>query len=168
MEKKKLQLNEFAIEITRKCNMKCAHCLRGEAQKRNIHKKYITKVLEDISSIGSLTITGGEPTLNIPAIRFILEELKRLEIPVSNFYIVVNGRKSCQSLEFIQLLIEMYMYQGCKDEYLSMIQMSNDKYHSHPNEQRESKEFLSMLSFFHVGMMNIKCLISFQREEDMK
>lgn len=87
-------------------------------------------------------------TLNIPAIRFILEELKRLEIPVSNFYIVVNGRKSCQSLEFIQLLIEMYMYQGCKDEYLSMIQMSNDKYHSHPNEQRESKEFLSMLSFF--------------------
>lgn len=43
MEKKKLQLNEFAIEITRKCNMKCAHCLRGEAQKRNIHKKYITK-----------------------------------------------------------------------------------------------------------------------------
>lgn len=125
MEKKKLQLNEFAIEITRKCNMKCAHCLRGEAQKRNIHKKYITKVLEDISSIGSLTITGGEPTLNIPAIRFILEELKRLEIPVSNFYIVVNDRKSCQSLEFIQLLIEMYMYQGCKDEYLSMIQMSN-------------------------------------------
>ena len=65
MEKKKLQLNEFAIEITRKCNMKCAHCLRGEAQKRNIHKKYITKVLEDISSIGSLTITGGEPTLNM-------------------------------------------------------------------------------------------------------
>lgn len=34
MEKKKLQLNEFAIEITRKCNMKCAHCLRGEAQKK--------------------------------------------------------------------------------------------------------------------------------------
>lgn len=49
MEKKKLQLNEFAIEITRKCNMKCAHCLRGEAQKRNIHKKYITKVLCDYS-----------------------------------------------------------------------------------------------------------------------
>lgn len=148
MEKKKLQLNEFAIEITRKCNMKCAHCLRGEAQKRDIHKKYITKALEDISSIGTLTITGGEPTLNIPAIRFILEELKRLEIPVSNFYIVVNGRKTCQSVDFLHLLIEMYMYQDYKDEYLSMIQMSNDKYHSHPNEQRESKEFLSMLSFF--------------------
>ena len=43
-QKKKLRLNEFAIEITRKCNMKCAHCLRGEAQKRDIHKKYITKV----------------------------------------------------------------------------------------------------------------------------
>lgn len=128
MEKKKLQLNEFAIEITRKCNMKCAHCLRGEAQKRNIHKKYITKVLEDINSIGSLTITGGEPTLNIPAIRFILKELKRLEIPVNNFYIVVNGRKTCQSVDFLHLLIEMYMYQDYKDEYLPMIQMSNDKF----------------------------------------
>ena len=148
MEKKKLQLNEFAIEITRKCNMKCAHCLRGEAQKRNIHKAYITKVLEDISSIGSLTITGGEPTLNIPAIRFILEELKRLKISVSNFYIVVNGRKSCQSLEFLHLLIEMYMYQNYKDECLSMIQLSNDTYHTHPKEQKDSIQFLSMLSFF--------------------
>lgn len=148
MEKKKLQLNEFAIEITRKCNMKCAHCLRGDAQKRDIHKEYITKTLEDVSSIGSLTITGGEPTLNIPAIRFILDELKRLEIPVGYFYMVVNGRKTCQSIEFLHLLIEMYMYQDEKDECLPMIQMSNDKYHSHPNEQKESKEFLSMLSFF--------------------
>lgn len=148
MEKKRLHLNEFVIEITRKCNMKCAHCLRGDAQKRDIHKEYITKVLEDVSSIGSLTITGGEPTLNIPAIRFILDELKRLEIPVSYFYMVVNGRKTCQSIEFLHLLIEMYMYQDEKDECLPMIQMSNDKYHSHPNEQKESKEFLSMLSFF--------------------
>lgn len=111
-------------------------------------KSILQKVLEDINSIGSLTITGGEPTLNIPAIRFILEELKRLEIPVNNFYIVVNGRKTCQSVDFLHLLIEMYMYQDYKDEYLPMIQMSNDKYHSHPDEQRESKEFLSMLSFF--------------------
>lgn len=148
MEKKKLHLNEFVIEITRKCNMKCAHCLRGDAQKRDIHKEYITKTLEDVSSIGSLTITGGEPTLNIPAIRFILDELKRLEIPVGYFYMVVNGRKTCQSIEFLHLLIEMYMYQDEKDECLPMIQMSNDKYHSHPNEQKESKEFLSMLSFF--------------------
>ena len=128
--------------------MKCAHCLRGDAQKRDIHKEYITKTLEDVSSIGSLTITGGEPTLNIPAIRFILNELKRLEIPVGYFYMVVNGRKTCQSIEFLHLLIEMYMYQDEKDECLPMIQMSNDKYHSHPNEQKESKEFLSMLSFF--------------------
>ena len=76
--------------------------------------------------------------MNIPAIRFILEELKRLEIPVNNFYIVVNGRKTCQSVEFLHLLIDMYMYQDYKDEYLPMIQMSNDKYHSHPDEQRES------------------------------
>lgn len=159
MEKKKLILNELAIEVTRKCNMKCAHCLRGEAQKRNIHKAYITKALQDISSIGSLTITGGEPTLNIPAIRFILEELK---ISVSNFYIVVNGRKSCQSLEFIHLLIEMYMYQNYKDECLSMIQLSNDSYHTYPKEQKESIQFLSMLSFFSLrnDEYNVRNIIS--------
>lgn len=162
MEKKKLILNELAIEVTRKCNMKCAHCLRGEAQKRNIHKAYITKALQDISSIGSLTITGGEPTLNIPAIRFILEELKRLKISVSNFYIVVNGRKSCQSLEFIHLLIEMYMYQNYKDECLSMIQLSNDSYHTYPKEQKESIQFLSMLSFFSLrnDEYNVRNIIS--------
>lgn len=43
----------------------------------------------------------------------------------------------------------MYINQDYKDEYLPMIQMSNDKYHSHPEKaKRKQRVSFSLLSFF--------------------
>lgn len=33
--KSKVIFKSFCFEITRKCNMKCLHCMRGEAQDLN-------------------------------------------------------------------------------------------------------------------------------------
>lgn len=153
--KKEIYLNEFCIEITRKCNMKCEHCLRGNAQNVNIKNEYITNVLKDVTSIGSLTITGGEPSLNVPAIQFILDELKRLNILVDNFYIVTNGRKTSYSEKFLHTLLELYYYQQLGiDDIGSMVQISKDNYHTHKEEQKESIKRLSAFSFFSVRETN--------------
>ena len=37
--RKPVELNSMAIEVTRRCNMACPHCLRGEAQGINIDTK---------------------------------------------------------------------------------------------------------------------------------
>lgn len=89
-----ITLDTLIIEVTRKCNMQCDHCLRGEAQRSNIDHSYITSLLENVSYISSLTFSGGEPSLNVKAIQFTLQELVRLNIPVNNFYIVTNGSKT--------------------------------------------------------------------------
>lgn len=159
----KLQLSEFCIEVTRKCNMKCEHCLRGDAEEIHIDNKYITKALENVESIGSLTFTGGEPSLNIDAMQFTLDELKRLDITVSNFYIVLNGRKSCQNEKMLLLLLHLYQYQEYEcDGIGSMVQISKDEYHSHPKEQKNSISYLSALSFFSVkeNKYNIDNIVS--------
>lgn len=82
--------NNVVIEITRRCNMCCAHCLRGDAENVDIQEKYIDAFLDSFEKgayISSLTFTGGEISLNIPAIRYTLKAVKERGIAVGSFYI---------------------------------------------------------------------------------
>lgn len=81
--------NNVFIEVTRRCNMCCAHCLRGDAESIDIQEKYIDAFLDNFEKgayISSLTFTGGEISLNIPAIRYTLKAVKERGIAVGSFY----------------------------------------------------------------------------------
>lgn len=150
MTQQKYSINELMVEITRKCNMSCGHCLRGAAQNVNIKPEFITAMLEQVYQVSTLTITGGEPSLNVKGIRFLLSELKRLDVHVGAFYIVTNGSKSSISPEFMQVCMELYQYQELRGEWaenIKMLQMSDDYFHDQ-DLHREVKETLSMFSFF--------------------
>ena len=90
------------IEVTRRCNMCCAHCLRGDAQNVDIMPEYIDKSFEKFrpgTSISSITFTGGEITLNLAAIWYTLEVVKRRNISVYDFYMVTNGKDASKMPE---------------------------------------------------------------------
>ncbi|WP_242052476.1 radical SAM protein [Dysgonomonas sp. GY75] len=129
----KLRLNTLSIEVTRRCNMSCGHCMRGDAQDMDIRHKDIRNVLKHIRSIGYFNITGGELSLNVKAIRYILKQVKRFEIEVYHFYIVTNGSESSLSAGFINTCCSLYDYQQEKDMRgsLRMLEMSDDRYHDH-------------------------------------
>ena len=40
------------FEVTRRCNLSCEHCLRGDAQNLDMTKETVDKVLDHIESIG--------------------------------------------------------------------------------------------------------------------
>lgn len=40
-------LNNIAIEVTRKCNAKCSHCMRGESQNIDTTKEIIDSILNN-------------------------------------------------------------------------------------------------------------------------
>lgn len=69
-----MQINVYnlVIEVTRRCNMCCTHCLRGDAQDLDISDEVLETVARNIQP-SSVTFTGGEPSLNIAA-----QELKTL------------------------------------------------------------------------------------------
>lgn len=90
---KKVSVENLIIEITRKCNMSCRMCLRGDNEDVNIKTEYIDTLLKRISSIGTIQFTGGEPSENVDAMNYALYRCKQLEIPVYAFYVVTNGKE---------------------------------------------------------------------------
>ena len=54
---------ELYLELTRRCNKKCAYCARGDAQNVTMTKEIIDRLFDDIDTCISFYLTGGEPLL---------------------------------------------------------------------------------------------------------
>lgn len=137
----KISVDNLIIETTRRCNMRCKHCLRGEAQKKDIDLFIIDQALMQIDNIYSLTFTGGEPSMNVPAINHTLEKCRELSIGIGSFYIATNGKNISE--EFVLTCLRLYSYSEEKD--MCQVSYSNDQYHTGGKDT----ELLSGLSFFH-------------------
>lgn len=142
----KLHCDNLVFEVTRRCNMNCGHCMRGKAQCKDISKDVIDKTLDSVESIQSLLFTGGEISLNLNAIKYILEACKKRNIMVYNFYAVTNGKVVTN--DFIMTMCEWYLYTGdCggEPEY-SGIALSHDIFHEDIPDENINR--LRCLSFF--------------------
>jgi len=87
----KVVLNQLTVEVTRRCNMACGHCLRGDAENVDLTGMDIDSVLDQTEAIGRLILTGGEPTLNMGAIQHIANGIARRGIPLMRVQIITNG-----------------------------------------------------------------------------
>ena len=124
----KMIADNLAIEVTRNCNLSCAHCLRGEPESKRMAKKTLCTGLSVFDRINTIVFTGGEPTLNLTAIENALEICKELRVSVGNFYIVTNGKMDHRTLlRLIRVCNKWYDY--CDDNELSALTMSRDKFH---------------------------------------
>lgn len=87
-------LEAVALETTRRCNMKCEHCMRGESQNIDMPKEYIDALLDnsDISRIGQICFSGGEPTLNPEIIVYTINKIISNNIDVRSIVMVTNGK----------------------------------------------------------------------------
>lgn len=121
----KYNFENLIFEITRKCNMKCAHCLRGNAQNKNMSKETMLQSLRGISYISTVTFGGGEPTLNLDMIWYFIECCRMLDIEVGNFYIVTNGKSYHRELEDVCDAL----YNFCTDNEISGLTVSDDEFH---------------------------------------
>lgn len=94
----KLVLNFLAFEITRRCNIKCGHCMRGDAQNINISKEYINNFFNTSNNhfifklIDNICFTGGEPTLYPEIIIYTINKIIDENIPVKNISMATNGQ----------------------------------------------------------------------------
>lgn len=64
----------LTIEVTRRCNMACKHCLRGDAQNLTISKEIIDKIFTDTEDCFQLYIAGGEPLLELDLLKYLLDK----------------------------------------------------------------------------------------------
>lgn len=122
----KLTVDTICVETTRRCNMQCAHCMRGEAQNKNLLPDAVDFLFERVNQINTIVPTGGEPTLNPDALREITNAIHKHHVYVSGVYLVTNGLVVTDHFlkEFMNLLLATDM-----DEYSSGLALSQDIFH---------------------------------------
>ena len=136
-----MDLHNLIIETTRRCNMKCDHCLRGPAQDIAMTQEVITPFFRDVDSIDVLTFTGGEPSLpsGVMAMNLILDTIVDKSIMIQSFFIATNGKR--WSNAFVKFIYRIYSY--CEENDTSGIKISGDQFHStHRNERNEFQDRL--------------------------
>lgn len=106
--------------------MSCPHCLRGQAENKNIDINLFRKFIElnGIDSISCLSITGGEPMLNPSAIVRIAHVIHEQEIDLFGFFLATNGtvfhNKVIESLAMFRHMVdedEMFILTVSKDNF---------------------------------------------------
>lgn len=156
----KIYWDNFGIEVTRKCNMSCAHCMRGDAQNKDINLDWVDEVLRNTAFIGKIHFTGGEPTLNWKAIKETLKIAKKYNIPILYFDVVTNGKNI--SDEFVKTAIEWYNY--CKNynkrqDIPIQVLLTIDDFHSFISNEDINK--LKKIPCFDTRITDFKNKINF-------
>lgn len=137
MNKGKTKTRNLVIEITRRCNMSCDHCLRGDPENVVIEKRHIDKLFSELSHVSDLTITGGEPSLHPEMIDYIVESAEKHGVSIDNFYMVTNAKKV--SDHFLKAIIGLYAYCGYMEEGIGGLSISGDGYHDELNKDNVRK-----------------------------
>ena len=139
-----INISELVIEVTRRCNMECLHCLRGDAQNLDFKIEYLDHLIKaGVTNINTVTLSGGEPTLALGIIYDIRNYLMAKNISVGGFYVAING--SNIGADFIREMMEWYLF--CDDNEASQVQWSNDEYHDENLVDEHGIELLSTLKF---------------------
>lgn len=128
----KLAFNDLSIEITRRCNLSCQHCMRGEAENLDMSNEVIDQLLDRTTEIGYLGFTGGEPLLNLDGIEYFLNKMKQNNIPLKKLEIVTNG--TILSERFANILKDFYRWidqhsDGNNYKVWIRLGVSRDDYH---------------------------------------
>lgn len=121
----KIGVRSLILEVTRRCNMCCDHCLRGDAQNLDMEKQTVDALLEQVGSIGTITFSGGEPSLNIPLIRYFFERAREFGVMPYAFYVVTNGKEN--QMDLATALLEVYPEME-EPEYCG-VSLSVDQFH---------------------------------------
>lgn len=141
------------LELTRKCNLKCLHCMKGEAQEIDMEYRYIDSIFEQINVVYKLSLAGGEITLALDKMRYVLESCKRHDVYIEKLYLVTNG--IIMSEEFLNIWDDFLSYVQLPKE--SRIVISSDKYHR-MSSGMSNNEFKKHCSFYRRGKKNVVLL----------
>ena len=118
----------MVIEVTRMCQLKCQHCLRGTAQNKIASLEDVDTLMSKTEHISTLTFTGGEPALVPDMIEGIRYMAQKNKTEIGNFYVATSTVAPEESFkEFIVACLEFHLF--CTDNEISQINWSNDSFH---------------------------------------
>lgn len=121
---KKYSLHNLSVEITRRCNKNCLHCMRGDAQNVTITEDIIDRVIADIPDVTRLVLAGGEALLELDKIAYLLDRIASSSWNLKLIEITTNGT-ICD-----KRIVDIFeAFCAKKTECVAAIRISNDSFH---------------------------------------
>lgn len=117
-----MELMNLGFNITKQCNLDCAHCLCGEPKNEFITKEVVDCALVGMEKVGEIYLTGGEPFLKPDLIYMTSEELKSKKVDVKGISITTNATIFNQDIKDALL----YLFDGVADP---RVFVSMDRFH---------------------------------------
>lgn len=109
----------IGIEVSRKCNLDCTHCMRGESENLSIDREVLNKFFDEVKSANKLVISGGEPFMCYDEIKDLVEIIELKNVLISKVIIVTNGT-----------IYDEKIYKLLKEHFSNIsINISLDDYH---------------------------------------
>lgn len=114
-------IGSLILECTRRCNLQCAHCLRGCAENKDMNPKVLEKLKESVGQIYTVSFSGGEPMLNPKVIHQYNKYFKNC---TGLFFIATNG--TIYSPDAMSALVELFAH--CEEPEICCLAVSRDQF----------------------------------------
>lgn len=119
--------NQLMIEVTRRCNLTCPHCVRGDSQNVDITEDTIRKLFDTVCFASTLMFTGGEPLMVPHILEMIYAVAKEKGFSWDTFWMATNG--VLLTPENFATLIKFVLGSGNMEDYFSGIRISTTEFH---------------------------------------
>lgn len=122
-----MECMNVVIEITRRCQLECRHCLRGDAEDLDFDPETFRKFIKanKVTFISTLVFSGGEPSLVPHLINSCIDILEQEKVELGSFYIATNNVEITD--EFLKVLLRLYLTSCERD--MCQVEISNDQFH---------------------------------------
>lgn len=129
----------LSIEITRKCNMKCEHCLLGDAQNVTMSHDVIDKIFDNVEDCEDVSLMGGELLLEIPTIEYFVDKLIGSTWNTKNLQITTNG-----SIVDKRIISIFEKFKNGDENKIALIRISGDQFHDREQSKKAYKKYRKM------------------------
>ncbi|MBQ9318024.1 MAG: radical SAM protein [Bacilli bacterium] len=168
----RIGIENFGCMVTNKCNLNCAHCMRGCKNNKSMQQDVIEAFFKQVAFVGNLCLCGGEITLATETIKKIFDYIEKKNILLGQVTTVINGTN--YSEEFLQLLDEINQYIKTSfdnsEESCATFTISYDEYHKSEIERLHLwKQYLENVqryqqSIHFAGMQGLDSTLKLFRE----
>lgn len=178
----KIVFGGLYLEITKRCQLKCIHCMRGDSEDVDMSNEIVDSILDQCSGIFEVFFTGGEPTLNVDTMDYFLQEVQKRNIPLGKLTFITNGISITDQLK--NFLLRAYDYitecrKECEifkvDSSIAVhprlqIGISSDNYHLNTNPDKAKSIYNSFLpnEGCHVFLHEISGILKIGKAKELK
>lgn len=133
------KVNSLTMEITRRCNKRCCHCMRGEAENLTMSTEIIDRVFDEVQNVQAVVIGNGEALLEMDTLEYFTTKLLESPWTVSCIEVTTNGTV-CD-----KRIIDMFE-SVClnRNGRFAVLRISNDAFHE-PREYEQAYSYYKPL-----------------------